>query len=246
MIIPNEYQKQSQSDYGNNITIEIPFLPPYEEVYADFKPILPTFYHALETAIQNAKAQFKLWGKEKVDRFLFSHLVRYFAKDILNTDKLPIFDEFPEEDIEYKFNLLVNNGLSGVYNGYSFRILKSAKGEIPLPPSKERLKYYNHQLFMTSLFEDKVSSIIKVRPNILILWDINSNYELTQLRLACTKASDLNQTKVQVHFNEPISHPAETMSEKPKDIKEDLPISKKEAEIEETQNNDIRRTDKAS
>lgn len=228
--------------------MKIPNEPDFETIYKEFEPIVRTkLYPALEDAVQKANLQFLEWGKEAPDRQLFPHLVRYFAKENINELGLKVEMENNEEveeteEPDCKFNFLPNNGLSGSWKGYNFRILMSDHGELPVPASHRKIDFYNQQLPLPLLFETPLESLPEYIPvNVLFLWEVDTNYHFTGLRLACPKTGGKNRASVSAYFNELIPHPATTMKEEPAQIEseEEIGITRKEPEGLPKLSNDI-------
>jgi hypothetical protein len=208
------------------------YTPTYEDIFPKVKAILMTVNQAIEVAIPGSKEFFET--KEKIiDRYLFPHLVRFFLKDQLETIGLSVKMEEEEEPItDYLFKSLTNNGLMISYNGFRLKILKADNGDLPVPYSDAKSKYYNQQL---PLIQDFPSDSKTVCPNLIILWEINSNYDFLQLRLACPKSGYKTRDSVKAYFNEPVPHTAELIkTTKQEVIEEDLEVVKKEVDIKET------------
>ena len=200
------------------------YTPSFVEIFPKVKPLLIMVNQSLEDAIPSAKEFFETQGKS-IDRYLFPNLVRFYVKSHLETAGLSIqMDEEEEEpEASYQFERLVNNGLSGTYNGFCFRILKADKGELPIPFSGAKKRYYNQQL---PLLLDMPPDSEVVRPNLVILWEVNMKYDFYQLRLACPKSGDKTRDSVEAYFNEPIQHAAELVkAKKSKAAEEDVDLN---------------------
>lgn len=200
------------------------YTPSFVDIFPKVKPLLIMVNQSLEDAIPNAKEFFETQSKS-IDRYLFPHLVRFYVKSHLETAGLSIqMDEEEEEpEASYQFERLVNNGLSGTYNGFRFRILKADKGELPIPFSGAKKRYYNQQL---PLLLDMPPDSKAVRPNLVILWEVNTKYNFHQLRLACPKSGDKTRDSVEAYFNEPIPHAAELVkAKKSKAAEEDVDLN---------------------
>jgi hypothetical protein len=200
--------------------------PSFMDIFPKVKPLLIMINQSLEDAIPNAKEFFETQSKS-IDRYLFPNLVRFYVKSHLETAGLSIqMDEEEEPEASYQFERLVNNGLSGTYNGFRFRILKADKGELPIPYSEVKKRYYNQQL---PLLLDMPPDSEVVRPNLVILWEVNTKYDFHQLRLACPKSGDKTRDSVEAYFNEPIPHAAELVkAKKSKAAEEDVDFNIKE------------------
>ena len=200
------------------------YTPSFVDIFPKVKPLLIMVNQSLEDAIPSAKEFFETQSKS-IDRYLFPHLVRFYVKSDLETAGLSIQMDEEEEEPEagYQFERLVNNGLSGTYNGFRFRILKADKGELPIPFSGAKKRYYNQQL---PLLLDMPPDSKVVRPNLVILWEVNTKYNFHQLRLACPKSGDKTRDSVEAYFNEPIPHAAELVkAKKSKAAEEDVDLN---------------------
>lgn len=215
------------------------YTPAFVDVFPKVRPLLIMINQSLEDAIPKAKEFFEVQGKS-IDRYLFPNLVRFYAKSHLETAGLSIqMDEEEEPETGYQFERLVNNGLSGTYNGFRFRILKADQGELPIPFSGAKRRYYNQQL---PLILDVPPDSTVIRPNLIILWEVNTKYDFYQLRLACPKAGGKTRDSVEAYFNEPVPHAAELMKVKIlKATEDDVDLTIKQIKSRVGNNNDLRR-----
>ena len=226
---------------GNNITVELPYTPSFGDIFPRVKPLLIVIHQAFEEAVPKAKDFFELQEKS-IDRYLFPNIVRYYLKELLQSAGFSIeMDEDEESLIEYQFQRLVNNGLSGTFNWFRFRILKTDHGELPVPgPSKPKQQYYNQQLplHFGMPFDEYTKT---VHPNLIILWEVDAHHDFLRLRLACPKTGGTTRGSVQGYFNEPVPHSAELVKSKvAEELEEDIQVTKKESEVTPEHTNDIR------
>lgn len=234
MSMTQGYTANSTTDSGNKITTDLPFRPEFEDIYGEVVRLLIRTHEVMEQAIPQAKGFFVEENKP-VDIYLFNDLVRYYAKEMLQDSGFTVEDDL-EEVAEYRFKTLVNNGLSGEFNQYSFRILKADHGSVPMPVSQEKRNFYNqHQQLALPFNALDIEPSMKVRPNILILWEIDSQYSFLRLRLACPKTVGDTCESLEVYFNEPLPHAAEMIKTKAAAIttseySEDIEVTKKAPE----------------
>jgi len=204
------YSSRAQQDSGNIISTKLPYTPTFEDVFPNVRWLLIHTNQAVEEAVPKAKEFFTASGKA-VDKYLFNDLVRYYAKCRLQNYGFSVEDD-EKEIADYQFKALANNGLSGSFNGYPFRILKADRGDLPLPgPSERKQKFYHQQLclpFDIALDEHTRTT----RLNLLVLWEVDVYYNFTQLRLACPKAGGNTRESVEAYFNQPIPHAAEIVA----------------------------------
>lgn len=232
MSIPQGFQASNAPDSGNKITSELPFEPKFEDIYAETVVLLIRVHEVMEQVIPSAKEFFVKQGKP-VDTYLFNDLVRYYAKSILQDSGFAVEDD-AEEVSEYKFKALANNGLSGKFNRHPFRILKADQGNVPMPTSWEKKGFYNQQLAFL-LDTPVIEPSRKMRHNILILWEVDNQYNFLRLRLACPKAVGNTRESLEVYFNIPLPHAAEMIKSKAtiittSEYSEDIKVTKKEPE----------------
>lgn len=225
-------------DSGQNTT--------YSRIRQDLEELIFAVHSAFEDAPRLAK-QFFEDQERNVDPFLINDLIRYYIKQYLTNLQFDATEDYSPDD-------LPNNGLSVKYHGYHIRILKADSGYLPVPNSDKKIDFYNQQLSLDSLIDGNGNRRqLALRPNILILWELTSNYDFNQLYLACPKTGSRKRKFVTDYFNEPIEHPAymlksETQTDETIE-EEEIDIAR--IDIEEAQPNpkeidDIRREDKTS
>lgn len=238
---PMELKINKHSTPGNIITTNLPYVPTFEDIFPRVRPLLVVTTQAIEEAIPNAKGFFEAQGKS-IDKYLFPNIVRYHIKCFMETTGLSVvMDEDEESVIEYQFQRLVNNGLSGIFSGFRFRILKADQGDLPIPgPSELKQQYYNQQLPLQ--FDIPLEEYIKsVHPNLIILWEVDNQHNFFQLRLACPKTGGKTRHSVEAYFNEPIPHAAELVKSKTiREPEEDIQITKKQTKTPLEHIDDIR------
>jgi hypothetical protein len=224
--------KDSEQLTLDQIVINQSYKPSFEDIFPKVKPRLILVNQALEDAIPTAKDFFETQSKS-IDRYLFPHLVRFYVRIHLETAGLSIqMEEEEEPEASYQFERLMNNGLSGNYNGFRFRILKADKGELPVPSSEVKIKYYGQQLPL--LLSMPLDSEV-IRLNLVILWEVNTRYDFRQLRLVCPKSGGKTRDSVETYFNEAVPHAAELLKGRKAEVTEDdiaLDIKEIRSEVE--------------
>lgn len=188
---------------GNKITISSPVQPRFDDIYRETLTLLVRTHEVMERVIPQARELFEERGKSP-DIYLFNDLVRYYARELLDKSGFALEDD-GEDVTEYKFRALLNNGLSGTFNGRRFRILKSDHGSVPMPASRAKREFYTQPPQLRLQLEPSVT----VRHNILILWEVDDQYNFLRLRLACPKSVGVTRASLEVYFNEPLPHAAE-------------------------------------
>jgi hypothetical protein len=153
-------------------------------------------------------------------------------------------DEEEEPETEYHFESLTNNGLMVSYNGFRLKIFKSDNGDLPIPYSEAKSRYYSQQL---PLLEDLPVNSKIIHPNLIVLWSVNFKYDFYELRLACPKSGNKTRDSVQAYFNEPVPHSVELIKAKEQvNIEDDIKVVKKENESMVRVFDDLRREDQTS
>lgn len=179
-------------------------VPDQDVVLEELSPVLPFIYRGVEEAVQQTRDFFPE-GKP-IDSALAPNLVRYHVKEYIDSQG----SADSELSVSSKFNRqpLPNNGLFLHFGSYRIRILKADEGELPLPgPSKARRRFYEQTLplWVEVSEEDRPNPV-----NLVILWDVNSEYALDDLSIACPRDVGESRGSVQVHWRADIPHPALT------------------------------------
>lgn len=174
-------------------------LPDFESTYRAISPILPSLYHALESGCSRAREFFdnEHCGR---DPFLFPDLVRFFGKRILQDQGVNA------EERDFEMHNLANNGLSIIFADHHIRILKADNGSVPLAGSGAKRDFYNQQM---SLFADSSGSLKPTKLNVVVLWEIDPNANLSGLFLACTRQCGETKDSLEIEWLESLPHPAE-------------------------------------
>ena len=178
--------------------------------------MLPFIYAGVEAAIEQTRDFFP--EEKPVDAALAPNLVRYYVKEYIDS-KSPANSQ---PSISYEFNResLPNNGLFVHFGPYRIRILKADEGDLPLPgPSRARRRFYQQTLPLWA----EVSGEDKPNPvNLVVLWDVNSEYVLNDLSIACPKDVGESHGSVQCHWRAEISHPALTQANDADSLVQDM------------------------
>lgn len=185
-----------------------PILPP-DQALKELQPLSITLYEAFPESMETILPYFKERNPPvTVDRMLVNHMVRSEMKRILGSKGIAVEEDddgVNGDTSELEMISLPQNGLFGSFANYDFRILKSDRGRPPVPgPSTLRQVWYGQQ---GSLFGFK--SEADLRPNVIFLWDFDSNYRSVNLRLACPKQGGKTRSSVATYWNKPVPHPVE-------------------------------------
>lgn len=142
-----------------------------EHVVESLNSLHPKIWAILDAAVAKAREYFEANEKE-FDVYLFSDLVRNEAREQLErlarVDIELIVDGFARKHLQ-------NNGLEISYKDYRIKILKGRNGFLPaVGQSRSKRDFFYQQ----SLWELDFL-------NLVIIWNIDTAYRLTELRLAC-------------------------------------------------------------
>jgi len=227
------YTTSAPVNSGNKITDHLPPRPKFEDIYGETVRLLIRIYEVMEKAVPQAK-EFFVSRDKPVDTYLFNDLIRYYAKEPLRDSGFAVEDDV-EDVSEYEFKPLSNNGLFGRFNGHLFRILKADHGGAPMPMSGRRREFYTQPPQLLLPFDAPDEPGMKASHNILILWEVDSQYNFLRLRLACPEAAGKTRESLKVYFNEPLPHAAEMIRTKASaaatsEYAEDIQVTKKEFE----------------
>ena len=188
-------------------------VPAPEQAFLDLSPLFATLYACIEAAIVKTKTFFEDEGRESIDLSLAPNLVRYFAKEFLQSKGQNVEDVIDMES-------LANNGLQVRATGYAIRILKADNGNPPTPgASRAKQAFYHQQNFV---FMSSDGSTEGGGTNLLLLWDVDQQYNLQQLVLACPCGGDTRRSSVECNWLVPIPHPALSVPADDSDATEDL------------------------
>jgi hypothetical protein len=169
--------------------------PQPEEALSELRIQIVQTVAALDYGALKAKEFFTREDKgNPFDKHLASHLVRYFARKYLVEAGATIEDEPSLFEMDY----MALSGLSMRAGRYWMRIWKADDGEVPAPgPSKRRQRFFQ-QLILGHDIEDE-------RPiNVILVWDVNSNYEIASICLACPNGGGPSKASVEFQWNLPL------------------------------------------
>jgi hypothetical protein len=164
-----------------------------EQVLFRARPLLIELHKAFETAIPVGLDYFTWRKAEHVNSTVFSALVRYEVKEWLNRAGFTATEETEEDEADGRLigdatcdlQSLANNGLLLTYKGLRIRIRKAFRSSLPFPGSRTQRDFYQQRFcFDTEGIEDPVM-------NLLVLWDVDSNYRFQSLKLVSPKMAAL-------------------------------------------------------
>lgn len=211
-------------------TVTSPRTPDPTEVMEALGGPLALIYEGMEASTLHAREYFDAEDRE-IDWTLAPCLVRSHLKHFL-TQKGQRVEELEAER-------LANNGLLYRFNEYRIRILKTHDGTIPVPGrSKKRQDYFSqvptqYSLTGWSLAYRGEEREPETNLNLVVLWDVNHEYDLGDLYLALPKSGKEPYGRVETHWTHVVPHPAtgeaaNTSAPDEHDEPEDLPLTVKE------------------
>ena len=201
------------------------------EVATEIEPILDVIADALNQAMARTAFFFNA-ENELPDRYLHPALVRWYAKRRLTESGHDVSEDEP--DLAFTRDELANNGLLLSHRDVQVRVLKCDDGELPVPNSIARQGYYSQQVEMRFLENGDVSQF---RMNLVLLWDVNDNYELSRLILVYPRSGGRSRTSVEEYWRIELPVPAPAtieVGELEVEV-EDLPITLAREEVSETE-----------
>ncbi len=164
-----------------------------EFVMNELAQLFPVVYASLSYGTFQAKDYFDNQSYEedkKIDSYLAPHLVRHHALHQLKREGQ---DAYADNGIS--FNDIPFSGIHINFGRYQVKVLKSNKGDLPIPGhSKARMAYYDNQFFD---WGDNDPSTVKL----LLLWNVDSSYSLSVLSLAFPKSGGISRDSVSAHWH---------------------------------------------
>lgn len=151
------------------------------ELLRRLQPIVPMLWEALETGVEVARDHFERSGARR-DPYLAAHLTRFHTRWALERS-LPGVDFEVDENIPSIPNL-PNSGIRVRLAGVELWILKTFQGGVPAPGRSRR----RQEAWQQPMFE------LKPARTLLVLWDVDDNYELAVVSLVRPKKGDADPT----------------------------------------------------
>jgi hypothetical protein len=192
----------------------------YDGVAAELATILDILTDALNVGVGQANGFFAD-ERQLPDTYLHPALVRWYAKRYLNDAGTSVSDDM---DAEFSRDELANNGLLVSYRDVQIRVLKSDDGELPVPGrSRVKQAFYNQQLAFRFTPDGETSTF---RLNLVLLWDVDHNFNLSSLVLVMPGSGGLTRASVDEYWRTTLPVPlAAPLVVEPEPLMEDLPIT---------------------
>lgn len=213
--------------------MSIPERPAPEEALKHLAPVLPLIYSGLEAGALEVRGFFGERNQSIDDAALAAHLLRWRTKHHIDDSKSGLSVELEREN-------LANSGLSVFFDGYHVRVRKAVDGQdedgdpitlAPIPgPSVKLQEFYAQQMSLPGIDDAPQTTL-----NLLLLWQVTSDYRLAGLTLVCPRSGGLNRESVRVHWQVPVPHPALSLESRPQPSDDDdLPFKKDDDSEDET------------
>jgi hypothetical protein len=185
--------------------MEMTQLPEPEATLADLMTVLRVVHQGGQWATQQAHEIFDQWGAEP-EPYLFGDMVRFRMKRYLDKAGQEV-----EDDLTWERQELRNNGIFLKYGKYRIRIWKAERGGY-LPDmgtaSTARLRYCRQLELPLGLGEVPPDGPY----NLVVLWSVDHNYNLRDMRLVCPKAGQGSPTAIDEYWNVQIPDPITSLS----------------------------------
>lgn len=192
--------------------------PTFRQIMGFFRP----FHGALRQAGEKGAAEVRSYferRKRPIDRNLAPDLFRYGAKIYL--------DGAGHKAVESEYERLhqARNGLLIRCGTLNVRMLKLPDdGEAPAPRSGPRQGFYRQEEMLP--FPEEHTGTLHA--NLLLLWDVDQGYNLTDLYLALPRGGD--EREADLYWMRKLALPFTTVETTQEEPVEDLPITPKKFE----------------
>ena len=180
-------------------------VPTFDQTIQALGSIPAILYRALEFGTAQNQAFFEVLSqKERPRPHIREMIIRDQAKRFLQRNNFQVDDEAVKVGNEPMAALMIRCG------PVQIRVLKGSEGLIPgCGDSERRRTFYNQG---RSLYWDKGGTISQTRLNLVLLWDFDKSFNLSNLWLACPMRAGESSSEVLLHWQEILEHPAVTIS----------------------------------
>jgi hypothetical protein len=146
---------------------------------------------ALRDSIPKAKNMFALFNGSP-DRAVHAMNTRYLMKVFLNENEVAAQEKSFDGDLNIEW--VPNCGLYVKLPEAEFRILKTGPWGIPKATSIARSKYYKSNQMLLGFNQNKQELISDPALSLVLLWDINDEYNYLGLEIACPRTTNSDDT----------------------------------------------------
>lgn len=163
-----------------------------DAVFTRFGNLFSLANSALRDSIAKAKNMFALLGGNP-DRAVHAMNTRYLMKVFLQANDLSIEDQPSNGDLSVEW--VPNCGLFVKLPDAEVRILKMGPFGVPKATSAARSRYYSSNQMLLKFSEVESKNVPSDLPLALVLlWDINEEYEYLGLEIACPRTTNNDGT----------------------------------------------------
>jgi hypothetical protein len=167
-----------------------------ESVMKDLSRLFPLVYTAFDYGVFKAREYFENQENEDdkiIDRYLAPNLVRFHAVRYLRRAGE---DAHEDEENDISMSPIPNNGIHVNCGKYHIKILKSNKGDLPVPGHSQSRRTFYDQPFLE--YSDNVDFL---NIKLILLWNVDKSYTLGILSLACPKSGEQTRESVTHHWH---------------------------------------------
>lgn len=170
-------------------------IPNPSDVLTDLDPVLPIACTAIMRGAEKVQEYFE-HEETQPDRNLGPDILRWHAKRYFDHAGHTVYDLNEDYEREY----LGNNGLQLIFLHYRIRILKCMEGELPTTGiSQAKREYYNYNQLCFE-FPATGNADHQQPVHLVLLWDVNSDYKLTMIRLALPKRGSSSRGSTEAYW----------------------------------------------
>jgi hypothetical protein len=178
-------------------------LPTSKEALKSLERIPDILYRGLEhAAFKTSTFRDAECPNEPLDGGLSASLLRFHAIRYLQGKGINALPDDPA----WHFDHLSFMGIAFYYNQQHVRVLKGPQGSLPGCGISEKRKRFYNQLPSNYLVGNNPN---RTHSNLIVLWDFDFSYHLSQLWLALPAKGGRRPQDVSVYWCEPLRHPAE-------------------------------------
>jgi hypothetical protein len=154
-----------------------------DKVLNSHSRVLGLIDSAFTQSVPKARELFKLVDGQ-VDLSVHAAWTRYLTKEFLRAAQF----EVQEEELVFGVAKIANCGLHLSLSNSQIRILKASQNGIPRATSEARRRFYSsNQLVLGFMRAECADAQADVQLNLVVLWDMDSNYSYTGLEIACPR-----------------------------------------------------------
>lgn len=204
-------------------------IPPLPQIIDEQRPLTNALFEYLPEARRIAVSTYFEPRRLQINETLLGCMVRFEVRRMLASSGIQTeeeIDESEDEAADHQLGLRPSAllGLTGVYKGYHFRILKSLDGTLP-PPGRsiQRREFYAQQTPLLGYDESRGA-----RPNVVFLWRFVSE-SFPELFIAVPKSAKNTRASVHTwHTVERLPHPAQALHRRPQNAStQEPPLTRK-------------------